>query len=356
MKIKINYTFFGGSNSSSTSSTSSSNIPLASDNERSNTGGQFNWFRYNPGTLENELVLVANGGVIESDDIRNGIPQTGPFSQQCMYISIYDYLTLKLGNNFTFEQFKRSIDPDGNTPDTVEWDELSSNSQAVLRNAANIYDLDIRIWQRSFLDNSYLDQGIHFLDGNFMRPRYREGAGKRNIVNIAANIRHFELIIGGSIFGNNDTYNTQIQAQNRGIKENDNKFIDLYNDIINHLNTGNAFDYLDSINKLKQEELDKLYVFEFEKKDSDLTEDEKKQIQQNVDNYFKDLIKEVEKLFAQVESNPDTTNNDLALAQALQENENTYFDFALRLSETSQEEDDEQIARQLQDKENNRQL
>ena len=100
MRYKIKYTFLGGSSSSSSSS---SNIPLASDNVPSNTGDEYNWFRYRPGELQRELVLVDNGGVIESDYSRNGIPQTGPFSQQCMYISIYDYLTLKLGNNFTFE-------------------------------------------------------------------------------------------------------------------------------------------------------------------------------------------------------------------------------------------------------------
>lgn len=312
-----------------------------------------------------ELVLVSNGGLIQSLDERNGIQQTGTFSQQCMYISIYDYITLKQNYTGTFEAFKRSIDPNRNTPDNVEWDEFNRSHQETLRNAANTYNLDIRIWQRSFLDNRYLDQGIHFLEENFIRPRYREGAGKSHIVNIAANLRHFELIIGGSIFGNNDTYNTQIQAKNnREIQTNDNEFLDLYNDIKDNLNTGNAFDYVEKINTLKNKEYDALYAFELGKKESDLTEEEKYQITQSVDNYFKELVIEVEKLFLQVESNPNTTNNEeLAILAQIEKQSNDErmvseidnIDRAIALSlqqeekdRENQEERDKKIAEEMQ--------
>tara|TARA_B100001093_G_scaffold43771_1_gene37081 strand:+ start:960 stop:2177 length:1218 start_codon:yes stop_codon:yes gene_type:complete len=350
-RFKIYYTFLGGSSSSSSSS---SIIPYASDNNPSNTGDEFNWFRYRPEELQRELNLFVNGGLIESGHERNGIRQTKSFSQQCMYISIYDYLTLKQNFDGSFEDFKRSIDPNKNTPDNMEWDEFNTNHKEVLRKAAVIYELDIRIWQRSFFDPNYLDQGNNFfdLDRKLIRPRYREGAGNINIVNVAANIRHFELIIGGSIFGNNDTYNTQIQAQdNRGIQKNDNEFIDLYNDIINNLNTGNAFDYLDKINKLKQEEYDALYDFELKKKSSDLTEEEKKQIRDNVDNYFRELVLVVEELFDQEEPNPNTSNyKELETLPQIEEQE-TDINKAV-IDRILQEEIDEQIAENIQNYEN----
>ena len=120
MKIKINYTFFGGaeqnviymgdvinfSDEQLGSYQQSNYRQILVDNDDENIDLMRQYFRFNRDNLLNRpCVTVQNGGYVQQyrNNINQGILN---YSEQCMYISIYDYLTLKLGLQITFERFR----------------------------------------------------------------------------------------------------------------------------------------------------------------------------------------------------------------------------------------------------------
>jgi hypothetical protein len=175
----------------------------------------------------------------------SGNPGVGGYSQQCMYISIHNFLTRNGYSNLTFLDFRRSLGIEDEYKRNQEWDEYDEDDTAAIQNAAEIYNLDIRIWQRdiSVTDDSvdlrfYRDgeeykrrpQNIRLLNpvyrnnqgtGIAPRSRYQPYDGNGIPVNIAAGYTHFDLIIGGSIFGEpNEQYRDEKETESVNVLKN----------------------------------------------------------------------------------------------------------------------------------------
>ena len=152
------------------------------------------------------LTTMMNSGFLENN--RHMTQTELGYSNQCMYISIYDYLILKKKINLTFADFrdKNKI----KTEDYEEWDNKDQSHEDNIINLCKNYQLDIRIWKKTehkklvtYIPEGDMKEITIFHEGKYLiTPIDRYGPGNSNIVNIAfkENPRHFELILGGSFF------------------------------------------------------------------------------------------------------------------------------------------------------------
>ena len=173
-------------------------------NESLSTEAYFLNINYN-----NILTTMFNGGNLEKN--RHMVqPFNSKYSNQCMYISIYDYLFLKKRIiNVSFNQFR--INNEIFTDNNREWDNNNKSHENNIIHLCNEYNLDIRIWYKTENKNlaTYIPEGENMTkittehNGKYLiAPMLRYGPGNPNIVNIAYidAPRHFELILGGSFF------------------------------------------------------------------------------------------------------------------------------------------------------------
>merc|ERR1711871_841262 len=92
-------------------------------------------------------------------------------------------------------------------------DEDNEEHKEALKRLSDMYQLDIFIWNVTL--DGYLDSKLINALNNDIAPRYRVGDSYTNIVNIASYGYHFELITGGSIFGDcNSSIETQTCGKN----------------------------------------------------------------------------------------------------------------------------------------------
>ena len=143
---------------------------------------------FNSEGYEGEIQTIFNNGM------NSGL------SQQCMYISILDYLRRTINYQGTLRELRDIAGVTG-FDENNEWDEINPRHVESLKILAKRFDLDIRIWQSSIVE-PVLD--THFITPLGFSPRARYGNGNPNVVNILAGDRHFQLITGGSIFGSSD--------------------------------------------------------------------------------------------------------------------------------------------------------
>ena len=159
MRIKINYTFFGGSTNNQ-NKTELINIDEISEFEGLNDTreyiGSYDESQYIYPNLNDDddienlkdeytqyfiidqensteeifnqknttITTISNGGSIDPSFSRNGIEQpliSDIYSSQCIYISIYDYLCLKQNMNISFHEF-RTLYIDPRTSTENQWD------------------------------------------------------------------------------------------------------------------------------------------------------------------------------------------------------------------------------------------
>lgn len=245
MKLKINYTFFGGSSSSSNTNNESieikdeitfsdehigsldrsrynfkqdtTNLTTVQRKKLENENISVNdlykqYFRFDDEVLKyNPCVTVSNLGAISQD--RHGIDQGDSYytyGLQCMYISIYDYLILKKRiPDLSFTDFRDSYSNIIKTDPTSEFDSNIKEHRNNLRRLAIYFDLDIRVWDKNPTNNCisynksdyYKNIQTNPVDNNeYITYNFRRGAGNSNIVNILSHGFHFDLIIGGSDF------------------------------------------------------------------------------------------------------------------------------------------------------------
>jgi len=279
-------------------------------------------FYYDENNLNEEILTVQNSGIPKKNHNRIEQDPSG-YSQQCMYISIYDYLTLKLNLKITFEEFKKAIKLE-NKKKNEEWDQFDLEHRDALKSASEIYDLDIRVWQKNFDGTNTLIKSIWIHD-DVARPRYRVGNGKKNIVNIAAGLRHFELIAGGSIFSNLFSEEDMEKFESKGDKSkgdrdlfinNDGKHVSL-NDIQNDFST-----ILDQIENQKKKEkefsIDKVLQSNISMSESEFQRICEK-IEEKVDNDYEKLIEDLQKQMDEIhKKNENQLDQDEKLAFRIQ--------------------------------------
>jgi uncharacterized coiled-coil protein SlyX len=119
------------------------------------------------------------------------------FINQCMFISIKDYLNNNGYPNLTLEELRHQAGLSG-IMERQEWNQDNHRHVLALQRLSELYDLDINIWDVT--RDGLLDQRYLSADELRLNPRYREGEGRTNKVNIASFGAHFELIMGGGIF------------------------------------------------------------------------------------------------------------------------------------------------------------
>ena len=362
-RFKIKYNFFGGaeqnvnyigfeitfSNEQLNSYQRSNYRHIPNDEENIDIYKQY--FRFN---LENLLVIpcvtVRNGGYVQQN--RNNIVQTNTsYSNQCMYISIYDYLTLKLREtyNFTFEEFRRQNDI--NTSD--EFDSTKNYHKDNLTRLASKYNLDIRVWDKDpqngkriyYNNNNNSTQNVQANEYGIEHITYnfRRGAGNPNIVNILSYSNHFELIVGGSDFlplfeeQQFNNFHQDIRASMSHYTD----YVVYNNNLVNMTNMPRAnteYDYIFARNLQE----------EYDRENLDFINKRNNGIYTKIQDYYND---DAMALRLQEEENENhlrsllntDTDNDLALALSLEENENT---------DNNNTDNDLALALRLQEEEN----
>ena len=240
MRIKINYTFFGGSTNNQ-NKTELINIDEISEFEGLNDTreyiGSYDESQYIYPNLNDDddienlkdeytqyfiidqensteeifnqknttITTISNGGSIDPSFSRNGIEQpliSDIYSSQCIYISIYDYLCLKQNMNISFHEF-RTLYIDPRTSTENQWDGNNLIHKKNITNLAKIFELDIRVWVKNRF-NKNLDHRLantRIINDTFrITPGFRRGVGNKDIVNILSFGAHFELILAGQLF------------------------------------------------------------------------------------------------------------------------------------------------------------
>ena len=162
--------------------------------------------------IDRDLTVIQNSGFKMELD-------TGPkiYFNQCMFISILDYLTRNGYHQLNLTQLRNENGLKGKLQ-WSEWDQGNADHIHALVSIAIKYDLDIFIWNinnEGKLDKTFLSADDSDLIQQLL-PRYRVGNGNSNKVNIASYGSHFQLITGGGIFGdpivNSDTDNNLITS------------------------------------------------------------------------------------------------------------------------------------------------
>ena len=200
----------------------------------------------------------------------------GRYFNQCMFISIRDYLNRNGYPDLTLEELRYQAGLAG-IMETQEWDQDIEIHVRALRNLSEIYSLDINIWDvgpNGLLDPRYLTD-----DNTMLIPRYREGEGRVNVVNIASYGRHFELIIRGSIFSQNEIRPDDVISDKIG-------------EYIPHIPKGNQyikFDSLLGLDKLKEESKNEISTLKKLKLIiiDDITYDEEQKVLNKKNRYLK---------------------------------------------------------------------
>jgi hypothetical protein len=152
-----------------------------------NVGGALNL-----NNIERPLRVISNTGAMNENSIQ--------FRNQCMLISILDYLRRHGFPELTLTEL-RYIGGLAGILETEEWDQDNYLHREALRRISEYFKLDINVW--SIGSNGLLDQRYLNAQNNALAPRYRVGEGNPNVVNIASYGRHFQYIVGGGIFDNN---------------------------------------------------------------------------------------------------------------------------------------------------------
>jgi hypothetical protein len=214
MKYKIKYFLTGGENINYFNKYIGSYTPTIFKTDDSRV--DIEYFSVNPDEnfstkeyfykINNSTVLTTmiNDGSLTKKRYMN--KETRKYSNQCMYISIYDYLILKKLINISFSLFRTFNNI--KTLDYQEWDSSIYGHEDNIIRLCNKYNLDIRIWYKTEHKNlstntSHWQYIINEHNGKYLiAPMIRYGTGNQNIVNIAYidAPRHFELILGGSFF------------------------------------------------------------------------------------------------------------------------------------------------------------
>lgn len=148
---------------------------------------------------------------IENDGFARGIGDK-VYRNQCIYISIRDFLKRNGYPDINLDQVRKDAGVEGKY-ENVFWEQDNVEHEEALVKLSNIYQLDIFIWNVNL--DGYLDSRLINGLSNDITPRYRVGDGNANIINIASYGNHFELITGGSIFGDcNSNIESQICGKN----------------------------------------------------------------------------------------------------------------------------------------------
>ena len=213
---------------------------------------------FDPTCITQPVITIPNNGMLEPINkyfLQKNYEEAQKYRNKCMFISIYQYIKIKdimgqdrnkLGDvsdffkTIDFDDF-RSIVFDGEKMPKIidlkpkstksqkyykqngEWDEKDRNDKLFLQRISRIYELDIRIWQSKDSILGSTEKKLHpiMATANIgketkqerpeiefliqpIQPVFRYGAGEKNVINILYYPGHFELIVGGSIFGEVD--------------------------------------------------------------------------------------------------------------------------------------------------------
>ena len=132
---------------------------------------------------------------------RRNIGKTEGLTNNCMFISIHQYLTSNLDYKGSVRDIRRIARLEGKYEDDM-FDDSNNDFITALELLANRFNLDIRIWYVNN-ENIMLQYNID-IDNNKATPAPRYGKGNKNVINIKYNREHFELITHGSIFINDE--------------------------------------------------------------------------------------------------------------------------------------------------------
>ena len=213
---------------------------------------------FNPTCITKPVITIPNNGMLEPTN-KYFLPmkseEAQKYSNKCMFISIYQYIKIKdiMGKDsnksgavsdffktIDFDHF-RSIVFDGEKIPKIkelmpksyksekyykqfeEWDETDDLDKLFLKRISRIYKLDIRIWQSKNSILGSTEKKLHTIMATAkigketkqerpeiefliqpIQPVFRYGAGEKNVINILYYPGHFDLIVGGSIFGEVD--------------------------------------------------------------------------------------------------------------------------------------------------------
>lgn len=188
---------------------------------------------FNPTCITQPVITIPNNGMLEPTNkyfLPKNSEEALKYRNKCMFISIYQFL--KLTEPFSsvkyrdFDEFRgllSSILGDKYYKKHEEWDETDDKDKEALKQISDLFKLDIRIWQSkdSILGSTEKKLDTTMATANIgketkqerpeiefliqpIQPVFRYGAGEKNVVNILYYPGHFELIVGGSIFGEVD--------------------------------------------------------------------------------------------------------------------------------------------------------
>lgn len=184
---------------------------------------------FDPTCITKPVITIPNNGMLEPTNkyfLPDNSEEARKYSNKCMFICIYQFLKL----TEPFASVKKDFDElrgllSSNLRDKYykqyeEWNERDDKDKEALKRISNLLKLDIRIWEskEKFLGitDKKLDTTLATAKiGDETRkehpeikvliqpiaPVFRYGAGQEHVVNILYYPGHFELIVGGSIFG-----------------------------------------------------------------------------------------------------------------------------------------------------------
>ena len=138
--------------------------------------------------VDRPIISIPNGGRIEGF---NG-------SLQCMWISILDYLKRNGHPNMTLAELRDYAGITGRFLHE-EFDNDNANHRDAFNFLAELFDLQINVYVST--EGGKLDQRFKHVDSDRIIPGFWSEHNGSNTVNIISFGRHFELIVGGSVFG-----------------------------------------------------------------------------------------------------------------------------------------------------------
>tara|TARA_B100000524_G_scaffold348389_1_gene252768 strand:+ start:1893 stop:2900 length:1008 start_codon:yes stop_codon:yes gene_type:complete len=185
---------------------------------------------FDPTCITQPVITIPNNGMLEPINkyfLPKNSEEAQKYRNKCMFISIYQFLKLTkpfsdiINRDFdVFRGLLSNILRDKYYKQYEEWDETDDKDKEALKQISDLFKLDIRIWEskEKFLGitDKKLDTTMATAKiGDETRkehpeikvliqpiaPVFRYGAGQEHVVNILYYPGHFELIVGGSIFG-----------------------------------------------------------------------------------------------------------------------------------------------------------
>jgi hypothetical protein len=158
--------------------------------------------------------------------------RSGSYTNQCMWLSIRDYLNNILGNNFTLDEIRNIASNNNRTLINNKNEEFDTDLHMDgLNNIIRTFDLQIHIYI------SYKKDGVLIINDEpsviYGNPR------SRNIVSIVSYGSHFELI---TLINDINIYNKELQSISREFTPNRELIIGKQNDKISKLTSENLIE------------------------------------------------------------------------------------------------------------------